>query len=304
MSNNNNSTQVLEKDAVLIAIEQSLAMIEFNIEGKVLWANDNFAKAMGYDAVEMKGMMHRQFCTSEFVGSPEYKELWNNLRSGHAYQEKILRVTKSRQLKWFEATYTPVYDTEDQVIAVIKIATDITARENASTKVTSELQEMADDLLKRAEDGVTSSHQIATAIEQVVNESKENMAILQLLEERANSLQNIIKSIRGIASQTNLLALNAAIEAAHAGEHGRGFSVVASEVRKLANQSEEATKEVNASLLAVAKQISEVATGTKRSQAFIIDSQRRTQEAVDEFTGIGEAARQLDQQAKVLGDML
>lgn len=298
------SNQVLDENAVLSAIEQSLAMIEFDIHGKVLWANDNFAKAMDYQAAEMPGLMHRQFCTPEFVNSPEYQLLWNDLKSGRPFQEKILRITKKQRLLWLEATYSPVYDTEGQVVAVIKVATDITARENTTFQVTHDLQQMAHDLLKRAEEGISSSHQIATAIELVVKETHDNMQVLQLLENKADSVRGIIRTIRDIASQTNLLALNAAIEAAHAGEHGRGFNVVASEVRKLAKQAEEATKEVNTNLEGIATQVAEIAKGTKRSHTLITDSHRLTQHAVDEFTGIGQAARQLDKQAQTLSDQL
>jgi len=298
------STQVLDRNAVLAAMEQSLAMIEFDDQGKVLWVNDNFAKVMEYEASEMSGLSHQQFCTSEFVNSSEYIKLWNDLKSGHPFQEKILRVTKNQNLRWFEATYTPIVNAEGQVVGVLKIATDITKRENAATRVAHELQQMAENLLKRAEEGIFSSHQIAAAIEKVVKESDDNMHALQLMEHKASAIQKITKAIREIASQTNLLALNAAIEAAHAGEHGRGFNVVASEVRKLSRQTEEATKEVNSTLQDIATQVLEIDKGIKRAQMVISDSQLRTQQAVDEFTGIGHAARQLDDQAKILGEIL
>ncbi|MBP1991639.1 PAS domain S-box-containing protein [Paenibacillus eucommiae] len=298
------STQVLEGDAILAAIEQSLAMIEFDTEGKVLWANDNFAKVMEYEATEMAGLMHHQFCTKEFVNSPEYLTLWNDLKSGRPFQEKILRVTKNSRLRSFEATYTPVFNKEGQVQAVLKIATDITERENATIKVTNELQLMAEHLLKRAEDGVSSSYQIASAIDKVVKESDDNMQGLQILEHKADTVRKTTKAIREIASQTNLLALNAAIEAAHAGEYGLGFNVVASEVRKLAKQTELAAKEVNSNLEGIAAQVVEVTKGIKRVQTVISDSQLRTGQAVDEFMSIGQAALQLDNQAKVLGDLL
>ncbi|WP_308862101.1 methyl-accepting chemotaxis protein [Paenibacillus radicis (ex Xue et al. 2023)] len=300
----NVSTQVLDENAVLAAIEQSLAMIEFDAHGKVLWANDNFAKVMEYDSAEMSGLSHQQFCTSEYVNSSEYVKLWNDLKSGRPFQEKILRVTKNQHLRWFEATYTPIVNTEGEVVAVLKIATDITKREHDTVTVTNELQQMAENLMERAEAGVLSSHQIATAIEKVVNESDNNMNALQLLELKADAVQKTTKAIREIASQTNLLALNAAIEAAHAGEYGRGFNVVAVEVRKLAAQTEEATKEVNSTLQDIAAQVADISKGIKRAQTVILDSQLRTQHAVDEFTGIGQAARQLDNQAKVLGDLL
>jgi len=298
------STQVLDENAVLSAIEKSLAMIEFDIQGKVLWANENFAKVMEYEAMEMPGLLHKQFCAPEFVNSFEYTKLWNELKRGKPFQEKIKRVTKRNCIRWFEATYTPIIDDEGKVIAVLKIATDITERENTTAKVTTELQDMAQKLLKRAEEGIASSNQIAMSIEKVVEESNGNMQVLQSLEQKAHLVRQTTKAIRDISSQTNLLALNAAIEAAHAGKYGLGFNVVATEVRKLAKQTEEATKEVNTNLEGIATQVSEIATGTKRAQVVISDSQIRTQMAVDEFMGIGEAARELDDQAKVLGELL
>lgn len=298
------ATQVLDPSAVLAAMEQSLAMIEFNIQGKVLWANDNFARAMGYEAAEMPGMLHRQFCTAAFVNSREYAALWDNLKSGRPFQEKILRVSKHGRHLWFEATYTPVFDDAGQVQAVLKVAADITSRENARTQVTNELQQMAATLLRRAEAGISSSYQIAAAMDRVVKESDANMQALQLLESKAEAVQGMIRMIRDIASQTHLLALNAAIEAAHAGEHGLGFNIVAREVRKLAKQAEDAAQEMSSQLEGIAKEVTTMGKGTKQSQNVLADSQHRVQTAVDEFMGIGQAARELDQQAQSLGEWL
>lgn len=298
------STQVLEGNAVLAAIEQSLAMIEFDPNGNVLWANENFAKTMGYDVQELPGKRHRSFCLSAYANSSEYEKLWENLRSGHPFQEKIQRITKDGRALWFEATYTPVLDEEGSVQGILKVATDITAREHMTAQVTSQLQQMAETLLKRTEAGISSTQEIAAAIDHVVQVSEETMQTLRSLEAEADSVRGIIKSIREVASQTNLLALNAAIEAAHAGEHGRGFNVVATEVRKLSKQAEEATKEVNSSLSGMAQQVEKMSKGMSRTGDIIGESQHRVQKAVDEFQGIGEAARQLDSQAKELVDLL
>jgi methyl-accepting chemotaxis protein len=163
---------------------------------------------------------------------------------------------------------------------------------------------MAEDLLKRAEDGVARSREVASAFERVVEESNSNMQSLQSLERQASSVKGIVKGIREIAEQTHLLALNAAIEAAHAGEYGRGFNVVAGEVRKLAGQVQDATKEVNAFVEGIASYVHEIGSGTVHTQTLITESQHRIEQAVGEFVGIGEAAKQLDAQAKALGDIL
>ena len=140
------STQVLNQNSVLAALERSLAMIEFDPHGKVLWANHNFAQAIGYRSEDLSNMHHRQFCTSEFVQSPEYNTFWINLRNGKSFQQKIQRVTKQGNLIWLEATYTPVIDESGVIQAVIKVATDITVRENGTSMVTNNLKHMAEDL--------------------------------------------------------------------------------------------------------------------------------------------------------------
>ncbi|MGO4344432.1 methyl-accepting chemotaxis protein [Paenibacillus sp. MCAF9] len=294
------TTQVLDKRAVLTAIEQSLAMIEFDVQGKVLWANENFAQAMGYHYTEMPGMQHKQFCSQQFVNSTAYAKLWEDLRNGLPFQNKILRTTKTGNAIWLEATYMPVRDEEGRVIAILKMATDINAREQATSQMTENLLKMSEELLGRAQEGISHSQEVEAAIERVAVGASDNMTVLHLLEQQTSFIRKIVRTIRDIASQTNILSLNAAIEAAHAGEHGRGFNVVAIEVRKLAGQVHEATKEVNGYVEDIVNHVQEVVNGTKLSQEVVAESQQRIQRAVDEFMSIGEAARQLDIQAKEL----
>ncbi|MHA7963847.1 methyl-accepting chemotaxis protein [Paenibacillus sp. CAU 1782] len=298
------STQVLNESAVLAAIENSLAMIEFDLQGKVLWANHHFAQAMGYESTEMPGMLHRQFCTSSFADSPEYVEFWQKLNSGRPIQEKIFRVHKNKHLLCFEATYTPVFDEEGTVRGVIKIATDITEREEAVNEVTKGLIGMAEALFDRTEAGISSNQEIEVAMERVVQSANENMQSLDMLKEKVHAMRGILQSIKEISSQTNLLALNAAIEAAHAGEYGRGFSVVADEVRKLSKQVELAVKEVNGNLEAVTAQVGGIAKGTSLSQNAIKENRDRIQQAVDGFKEIGKAAEQLELQAKQFAQLV
>lgn len=163
---------------------------------------------------------------------------------------------------------------------------------------------MAKELLKRTEEGISSSHEIAASIEKVVKETNGNMAILQLLELKADSVRSLINTIREIADYTNVLALNAAIEAAHAKEYGCGFKVVAEEARKLAKQTEVSAKEVNSNLESIALQVEEIVKGMNHTQTIILEGQTRIHQAVEIFSGIGQAADQLDKQAKGLGDVL
>lgn len=283
--------------AMMAAIKSSFAMIEFDLEGRVQYANDIFARTMGYQTSDMQGMHHSLFCTPEYRNSPQYLELWEGLRQGKAFQDKIQRVRKDGRHVWLEATYTPVFNEQGKPASILKIATNIDEREQMANRLTGDLLELSRQLLTRSEEGMARSKEIEEAVDNVVTGAEENMAVLLQLERQSASIRGIVRTIKDVASQTNLLALNAAIEAAHAKEHGRGFAIVADEVRKLAAQVEQATKEANGYVEGIEVRVREIGRSTKSNRLVAAESHRRLQQAVGEFQGIEEAAHKLNQKA-------
>lgn len=106
-----------------------------------------------------------------------------------------------------------------------------------------------------ASEGGKLVHQTVGQMNVIDKSVKEAEQVVRGLETKSKDITNILRVINGIADQTNLLALNAAIEAARAGEYGRGFSVVAEEVRKLAVQSADSAKEIEALIIEIVKEI-------------------------------------------------
>jgi methyl-accepting chemotaxis protein len=112
--------------AILAAMQKSYAMIEFNLDGIILNANQNFCDAMGYTLAEIRGKHHKMFVEPDYARSADYQDFWAHLRQGEYNRSQFKRFGKDGREVWIEATYSPVMR-GNRPEKVIKIATDITA---------------------------------------------------------------------------------------------------------------------------------------------------------------------------------
>ncbi len=109
------------------AINKSQAVIEFNLDGTIITANDNFLKTLGYSFDEIKGQHHSLFVEPAYRSSAEYKLFWQNLGEGKFQAAEYKRIGKGGKEVWIQATYNPIFDVNNRPFKVVKFATDVTA---------------------------------------------------------------------------------------------------------------------------------------------------------------------------------
>jgi methyl-accepting chemotaxis protein len=302
----------IEVENRLAAIERSQASIEFDLDGNVLTANGNFLAVMGYSLREIVGQHHSMFCMPEYLKSKEYGDFWRRLNAGETHSGRFHRLGKYGRDVHIQASYSPIYDLSGNPVRVIKHAYDISAQVELEQTIATKSQEMQGMVaqLTQAIATISNGAQGASALAEETDGAameggeaiKNAIESIELISRSSGQIAKIVSVIGELASQTNLLAFNAAIEAARAGEHGVGFSVVAEEVRKLAERSAEAATDI-------ARLIDEsgerVAHGTERSQAAraafdgIVKSVEKTTRSINEIAASANTQEELT--LKVIG---
>ncbi len=135
----------------LDAINRAMAVIEFDLEGKILAVNDNFLQVMGYSRQEVVGHHHRMFVESSYAQSSEYPRFWNRLARGEYFARTYKRVAKGGRIVWIEATYNPIFGSDGKPVKVVKYAMDVSA--NPNTRLLKNVVQDAVDLLEAVAKG-------------------------------------------------------------------------------------------------------------------------------------------------------
>lgn len=206
----------------IAAIKKAQAVIEFNMDGTVRDANDNFLNGLGYTLDEIKGKHHSMFVDETYRRSPEYTEFWAKLRRGEYIAEEMKRIGKGGKDVWIQGSYNPILDLNGKPFKVAKYATDITEQKSAVNAMI-------------ADAAMLAQAAVAGKLTTRADASKHQGDYRKVVEGVNNTLDAVIGPLREVADTISKMAggdLTAKISSHYAGD----FEQLGDAVNKLSTQ--------------------------------------------------------------------
>jgi len=198
-----------EYESKVAAISKAQAVIEFDMTGHVLNANDNFLNTMGYTLEDIKGEHHRMFCEPEYANSSEYKRFWQKLNRGEFDGGRYKRIGNNGKTIWIQATYNPVLDLNGKPYKVVKFASDITDQVNLENSVAAKAE--ADGVkIKRLLESVdrAASGDLTSKIVADGDEPLDHLAegIGKMITDLRKVISDVVASANGFADASTTIA--------------------------------------------------------------------------------------------------
>jgi methyl-accepting chemotaxis protein len=309
----------------LEAINKSQTVIEFQMDGTILTANDNFLRLMGYTLDEVRGRHHGMFVDEATRAGGEYKEFWARLGRGEYQTGEFRRVGKGGREVWIQGSYNPILDRTGRPFKVVKYATDVTAQvrlrldvqgvlrtvtESATVLATAsrELGSVSQQMAANAEETATQANVAAAAAEQVsknvatvATATGEMGASIKEIARNANDATRVATTAVKVAERTNATVAKLGESSAEIGNVVKVITSIAQQTNLLAlNATIEAARagEAGKGFAVVANEVKELAKQTARATEDIgrkIDAiQADTRGAVEAIGQIGTIINQIN----------
>ncbi|PIF13244.1 methyl-accepting chemotaxis sensory transducer with Pas/Pac sensor [Janthinobacterium sp. 13] len=278
-----------EYEGKVSAIGKAQAVIEFDMQGNVLDANDNFLAVMDYDLSDIKGEHHRMFCEPEYASSAEYKKFWQKLNRGEFDAGRYKRLGNHGKVVWIQATYNPILDLNGKPYKVVKFAIDISEQVNLENSIQSKaandsrkVNALLESVARAAQGDLTCN---------IVPEGDEPIDLL------AGGISKMIIDLRGVIGNV-VSAANGFADASHAiAERATGVAV--------GTQALGATvEEMNASIDGLTFSINSIAENTSNADYLAKATQQEAEAGARAVAKSIEAMDLINRSSEDIGEIV
>ncbi len=278
-----------EYESKVAAIGKAQAVIEFDMSGHVLSANDNFLAVMGYEIDDIRGEHHRMFCDLEYATSSDYKRFWQKLGRGEFDTGRYKRIGNHGKTVWIQATYNPVLDLNGKPYKVVKFASDITAQVELETSVVSKAQSDSAKIhnlllsVERAAQGDLTSE-----IDISGNEPLDQLAegISKMIADLRKVIGDVVASANGLSDTSTTIAERS--NAVAVGTQALGATV----------------EQMNASIDGLSSSINIIAGNSNHADALAKDTQREAEAGAKAVAKSIEAMDLINRSSEDIGEIV
>ena len=242
----------------LDAIDRAMARIEFEPDGTIVEANENFLGAVGYSPDEIKGKHHSIFVDPEYAASRDYKQMWADLRAGRFLSDEFQRFGKGGTEVWIQATYNPILDPSGKVYKVVKFATDITEQKLAARELERKVEELLGTVDRAAHGDLTQK--VSVIGDDAIGRVGEGLGrLIETMRDSVSKISQNASSLGGASEELSVVSKSMTESALQTTSEANVASTTTEQVNHNVQTVAAAAEEMSASIREIAKNAADAA---------------------------------------------